>query len=131
MERRMKRKRVLVLSMAAIIFSLVGIFRVLRLSSVQYRDITSYIKRFDEVKEHLGGLKLVGYVYRGDFNVMNYYLAQYALAPLVLVNNPNLPLNIGNFGRRTHRFIKKSIQPKYKVVKNFGNGVFLLRRKKE
>jgi hypothetical protein len=127
----MKRNRVFVLSMAAIIFSLLGIFRVLRLSSVQDRDIASYIKRFDRVKKYLGDRQVVGYIYRGDFNVMNYYLAQYALAPIVLVNNPNLPLVIGNFGRRTHRFIKKSIQPKYKVVKNFGNGVFLLRRKKE
>ena len=127
----MKRNRALVLSMAAIIFSLLGIFRLLRISSVQHWDIASYIKRFDRVKAHLGDIQVVGYVYRGDFNVMYYYLAQYALAPLLLVNNPNLPLAIGNFGRRTRRFIKKSIQPKYEVVKNYGNGVFLLRRKKE
>lgn len=127
----MKKNRVLALSMAAIIFSLLGIFRVLQLSSVQDWDIASYIKRFDKVKTHLGNIQVVGYVYRGNFNVMHYYLAQYALAPKVLANNPNLPLAIGNFGRHTHHFIKKSIQPKYKVVKNFGNGIFLLRRKKE
>ena len=92
----MKRNRVVVLSIVVIIFSIVGIFRMLWLSSVQYLDISSYIKRFDEVKEHLGDCPVVGYVYRGNFNVRNYYLTQYALAPLVVVNNPDLPLVIGN-----------------------------------
>jgi len=127
----MKRNRILVLSIAAIIFSLVGIFRVLRLSSGQDQEISCDIKRFDGVKEYLGDRRVVGYVYRGGFNLRNYYLAQYALVPIIVVNNSNLPLVIGNFGRRNRRFIRKSIEPKYEVVKNFGNGVFLLRRKKE
>lgn len=127
----MKKHRVLFLTIAAIVFSLVGIFRVLQLSSIQVWDISSYIKRYDGVKEHLGDYPIVGYVYRGKFDVKNYYLTQYALVPILVVNDPNLPLVIGNFGRRTHHFIRRSIRPKYEVIKNFGNGVFLLRRKKQ
>jgi len=126
-----KRNHFLIISIIVIIFSLLGSFRMIHISSIQEFDISSYIKKFKRLKSHLKDIHVIGYIYRGNFNIRNYYLTQYALAPVVVKNNPDLNLVIGNFGKCTRRFLKKSIWPKYEVIKNFGNGVLLLRKKKE
>lgn len=73
----------------------------------------------------------VGYV--GDMNIdanpSAYYLTQYALAPLVVVNGAHHRFVVGNF-------VRPEVAPRIAAangltaVRDFGNGIFLFRGEK-
>jgi hypothetical protein len=78
-------------------------------------------QRFAELKTMLPDRGVVGYVGEsGSPAEVGYYLAQYALAPLVVDRSPNHPLVVGNF-----RISTPPPPENLKLVKDFGNGVLL------
>jgi len=81
-------------------------------------------QRFAALKAELPARGVVGYLGEpGDCLAPDYYLTQYALAPLVIDPSPNHPLVVGNFPS-THL---PEFSTDFRVVKDFGNGVVLLR----
>lgn len=81
-------------------------------------------ERFASLKAALPQSGVVGYV--GDANdTADYYLAQYALAPLVLEHSPNHPLVVGNFRSAPRPGLLSGLQ----VQTDFGAGVLLLANK--
>ena len=78
--------------------------------------------RFARLKAALPQRGVIGYVGEaGESGVPAYYLAQYALAPLVLDRSPNHPFVVGNFPSTASA---PSIE-KLRLVKDFGDGVLL------
>jgi hypothetical protein len=78
--------------------------------------------RFARLKAALPQRGVVGYVGdAGESGVAPYYLAQYALAPLVLDHSLNHPFVVGNFPSNPPA---ASIE-KLRLVKDFGDGVLL------
>ena len=96
-------------------------------------QMTSYEARYDEVRKHLPSHGIIGYV--SDPKVNNedrlaWAFTQYSLSPLLVVDrsvNPKAleyPIVIGNF----HRAIPGDDRMRgLSLVRDFGNGVFLLR----
>jgi hypothetical protein len=82
--------------------------------------------RFAELKALLPEHGVVGYI--GDSNdaTADYYLAQYALAPLVVEHSLNHPLIVGNFPA-----LPQSTGHNLRIIRDFGNGVLLLAPKDE
>jgi len=81
-------------------------------------------QRFAKLKAELPPRGVIVYVGKpGDSALRDYYLAQYALAPLVLDRGSNHSLVVGNFPASATRVIPSGLDE----VKDFGNGVLLLR----
>ncbi len=81
--------------------------------------------RFASLKAQLPSRGTVGYIGESSDSVADYYLAQYALAPLVLDHSTNHPLVVGNFPVSTPGFPEGDLQ----LVQDFGDGVLLLQRR--
>jgi hypothetical protein len=85
-------------------------------------------ERFAELKSLLPQRGVVGYVGESgdpeseDPGIADYYLAQYALAPLVIERSPNHHLVVGNFPRSLP---SQAPSDHLRVVKNFGDGLLL------
>ncbi len=80
-------------------------------------------QRFSALRSSLPPQGIVGYI--GDpGNLADYYLAQYALAPLVVDRSPNHPLVVGNFPSSLH-----PAPHNLQLIKDFGNGVLLFAHK--
>ncbi len=78
--------------------------------------------RFAALKSNLPTTGVVGYIGEsGDSATPDYYLTQYALAPLVVDFSPNHTLVVGNFPSSRPSQIPENL----KLVKEFGNGVLL------
>lgn len=100
-------------------------------------EITLYEKRFAELKKILPYHGAVGYIsnkqaedIRFDVTAAEYYLTQYALTPLVVVYSSNYPLVVGNFRQAVidpQTYTSRNLVP----LKDFGNGVMLLRRERK
>lgn len=97
--------------------------------------IERYLGRFTSIKTALPPRGVVGYVaedrgkesiHGGDY-YRKFHLAQYALAPLIVVDNTAPVLVIGNFaeGSTPPRI------PGLSLVRDYGNGVMLFRRAPE
>ena len=83
-------------------------------------------QRFSLLKMQLPTQGVVGYIGEtGDSALADYYLTQYALAPLVVDYSPEHALVIGNFPSSQ----PTAISPDLRVIQDFGKGVFLLGRK--
>jgi hypothetical protein len=84
-------------------------------------------QRFVALKASLPERGVIGYIGEpGVAAVGDYYLAQYALAPLVIDHSPNHRLVVGNFpSSPTPRSPSENLQ----LVKDFGDGVLLLATK--
>lgn len=109
-------------------------------------DISLYERRFDGVKEMLPANGVVGYVgeilYYADGSLnasamRNWYLAQYALAPVVLSNEPGHRLFLMNKSAGADPgapeeggFTVLDLGNGQKIL-NFGNGVKLLRNESQ
>ncbi len=79
-------------------------------------------QRFAAVKAELPQQGVVGYVGEsGDPSIADYYLAQYALAPVVLDRSQKYPLVVGNFPNSAPAHLPPGLQ----LVRDFGNGVLL------
>jgi hypothetical protein len=82
-------------------------------------------QRFAAIKAALPPRGLIGYIGEsGDSTLPDYYLAQYALAPLILDRGVEHRLIVGNFPNAT-----PVIPLGISVEKDFGNGTFLLTNK--
>jgi len=77
--------------------------------------------RFAELKTMLPQRGVVGYIGAPADSIGYYYLAQYALAPLVVDHSLNHPLIIGNFPSSP-----PVIPQNLRILRDFGNGVLLL-----
>lgn len=86
-----------------------------------------YDKRFDDVRKMLPEHGVVGYLGDSPGNVGNYYLTQYALAPLVVDNSTDHHFVIGNFGD-AHSTIP--LDRDWILLRDFGNGVILLENRR-
>ena len=96
--------------------------------------MTFYEARYDEVRKHLPSHGVIGYVSDPKENNEDRFawaFTQYALSPLLVVDrsvNPkgrDYPIVIGNF----HRAIPGDDRMRdLSFVRDFGNGVFLLRK---
>jgi len=79
-------------------------------------------QRFSALKAALPERGVVGYVGEpGTPALADYYLAQYALAPLVVDLSPNYPLVIGNFPTTPTGSTSNDLQ----LIRDFGGGVLL------
>ena len=85
-------------------------------------------QRFAALKTSLPERGVVGYLGEpGAAGLGDYYLAQYALAPVVVDYSPNHPLVVGNFPRSPA--VSPALGPpseNLRLVKDFGDGVLLL-----
>jgi len=85
-------------------------------------------QRFAALKANLPPGGVVGYLGEpGDSAAPDYYLTQYALAPLVVDLSPNHVIVVGNFPSSPPSQIPRNLR----VVKDFGNGVILFSSKEE
>jgi hypothetical protein len=76
---------------------------------------------FAAVRTQLPNRGIIGYIGEsGNSGTADYYLAQYALAPLVLDRSPNHSLVIGSFPTSSPQFPEN-----LHVIRDFGNGVML------
>lgn len=100
--------------------------------------ITQYEKRFEELKKDLLPKSTVGYITDIPIDQVlslthpeameAFYLAQYSLAPVATENGITHPLVLGNF-HSAHNIEGILSDHGLMVQKNYGNGIFLLRRK--
>jgi len=82
-------------------------------------------QRFFALGTQLPARGVIGYVGESDNRgTEDYYLAQYALAPLVIERSPNHPLVIASFPN-SRPVLPENLQ----LVRDFGNGVLLLSNK--
>jgi hypothetical protein len=81
-------------------------------------------QRFPALKAALPQRGVVGYIGEsGNSGTADYYLTQYALAPLLIENSTNHDFVIGNFPASPPARFPQNLQ----LVKDFGNGVLLFR----
>ena len=79
--------------------------------------------RFAALKAALPTRGVIGYIGEsGNSATPDYYLAQYALAPLIVERAPDHAIVIGNFPTSTPPELPENLQ----LEKDFGHGVFLL-----
>jgi hypothetical protein len=82
--------------------------------------------RFAALKARLPANGVIGYIGEtGNSATPNYYLAQYALAPLVVDDSPDHAIVIGNFPSSSPSRIPQNLR----LVENFGDGVLLFAAK--
>jgi hypothetical protein len=80
-------------------------------------------QRFAAVKTRLPASGVIGYIGgNGDSSTPDYYLTQYALAPLVVDRSTHHTILIGNFPLSQ----PSSLPPNLRLVEDFGSGVLLL-----
>jgi hypothetical protein len=79
-------------------------------------------RRFAALRAALPQQGIVGYIGEpGTLTIADYYLAQYALTPLVVENSSNHALVIGNFPASPPATSPENLH----LVKDFGHGVLL------
>jgi hypothetical protein len=105
----------------------------------KYNRKDSIDERFKELKIFLPSKGIVGYVsdiketeenWQQKSSLKPYYCTQYALSPLIVDNSPNHLYVVGNILTKDNQ---NSIIEKFKheliLIKDFGNGVVLFKRK--
>ena len=131
-----KHLKIIFLFAAIIILSFQGNFKALQKGIERYHrkeldQITVYEKRFIELKEFLQNHLVAGYVSDYDDNSnedgIAYTMAQYVLAPIILVRGMKRNLIIGNFNSAKPD-IKAYQKENLSLIRDFGNGVILFER---
>jgi hypothetical protein len=95
-------------------------------------EAVAYIQRFDAIKKILPERGVICYAPDPRIEVdtnKDYFLAQYALAPLVLRTNRDCDLLVANFPGGSTKVRISS--PDYLLAKDFGNGVALFRKARQ
>jgi hypothetical protein len=101
-------------------------------------EISTYERRFDELRRALPARGVVGYLGAPEptgpspaeadaaalLHFRRYLLAQYSLAPLLLVEDSEAELVVGNF----HAGAVPPAPAGFRLVRDFGDGVVLFRR---
>lgn len=91
-------------------------------------------ERVAELRPLLPDSGVVGYrgvgLRGGNFTsfeaMQDFLLTQYALAPVIVVPRPDLPLVIGDYGDSAASWPVERAPPGYRVLKDLSNGVVLL-----
>ncbi|MFH1790646.1 MAG: hypothetical protein ABH885_01510 [Candidatus Omnitrophota bacterium] len=94
-------------------------------------SVSVYSKRFNVVREALPPGGVIGYISnkppefleKDNAEAARYYMAQSFLAPVVIANDPDRGIILGNFSQLPEAGKFKG--RRYKMVKNFGNGIFI------
>jgi hypothetical protein len=89
-------------------------------------EYSSYEKRFKCVKKHIYSNIVVGYLGDSTTNY-GYNLAQYALAPNIIVNSPATMIVLGNFDNDGGNYFGCSAKG-LSIINDCGNGVVLFKR---
>ena len=96
----------------------------------QVDSITRYEVRYRALKEALPRRGVIGYVSGaeefGSEDFKRFLLTEYALAPLVLINDTTPDLIVGNF--HPDSVPSEPPTPDLQLVRDFGDGVWLLRK---
>ena len=114
-----------------------------QLIQFNYREdsITRNQERFEEIKNYLPSQGIFGYVsdvekkqegekQLQDNSLIDYYIAQYALSPLIIDYNLKHDYLVGNFLTEANRgAILQKLKKDFNFVSDFGNGVMLFKRK--
>ena len=101
-------------------------------------EISTYERRLQQVRAALPARGVVGYLGRADtagrtpaerdasslLDFKRYLLAQYALAPVVLIESTEPDFVVGNFGP----WRAPSTPAGFRIERDFGNGLVLFRR---
>ncbi len=103
---------------------------------INTHPISRYVKRFDPIKKFLPSHGKIGYISDDYFkehsgekdtaSIQKYVLTRYSLAPLLIINNHDHKLVIGNF----HEIVPLDKLKKmgFVLVKNAENGVMLFQK---
>lgn len=92
-------------------------------------SVSQYERRFDGLRKSLPASGVVGYL--GDENsygLPNYFLTQYALAPLIVDHSPDHAVVVGNFVSSSLSSVRNRPLDLI-VVQDFGDGVCLLEKR--
>ena len=81
--------------------------------------------RFDAIRKVLPKRGIIGYFGPSGDSVGHYYLAQYALAPIVVDHSANHAIVIGDFPNSQPVLLPGNLR----VLEDFGDGLFLLANK--
>ena len=101
-------------------------------------EISTYERRFQAIRSALPARGVVGYVGHPDpeagtpaereanslLHFKRYLLAQYALAPLILIDSTGADVVVGNFDPGS----PASPPPGFRIAQDFGDGLLLFRR---
>jgi hypothetical protein len=94
-------------------------------------DVSAYQRRLEVLRPALPTRGVVGYLGDPDPNgegalehFRRYLLAQYSLAPLLVVENLEPEFVVGNF----HPGTTPAAPPGFRLVRNFGDGLVLFRQ---
>ncbi|MGE5056012.1 MAG: hypothetical protein ACM3WP_17775 [Acidobacteriota bacterium] len=79
-------------------------------------------QRFAALREALPQRGVIGYIGQSQDSVGHYYLAQYALAPLVVDFSSDHRIVVGNFPSAPPQNLPANL----KLIRDFGDGVLLL-----
>jgi hypothetical protein len=90
-------------------------------------EVSAYEARYAELRSMLPRYGVVGYVSDRADVVEAYYLAQYALSPVVVAHSADDDLVVGNFFDPSMAATILT-SGHLEVVKDFGDGLMLLRR---
>ena len=98
--------------------------------------ISKFEDRYTELKKHLPARGVVGYIMDGPPEMVltdnsaqaEYFVTQYTVTPVILQNNHDEALVIGNF-HNTASLKKALSSANLKVVKDFGGGLILFERR--
>ena len=124
-------KAITILIISSAMIAYLPIFRDLLLfpEKLRVEDISRYEKRFEAAKGMLPEHGVIGY--RSDCSDMSdinciagFYLAQYALSPIILDRSPEQTLILGNF-RKAGTVQSKLSDDGVKLLMDSGNGVEL------
>jgi hypothetical protein len=122
------RVAVLLLASAAILSSGRSLFQLTNLA-LEWQgpdEITLYEGRFTPLKPLLPRHGLVGYVSDRPESAREFYLTQYALAPVVVAQNLDTPLVVGNFFE-PELSVQVAARHRLTLLRDFGGGVVLFR----
>jgi len=88
-------------------------------------EVTQYDQRFGKLSQSLQSYGKVGYIQDGDFDTKAFFLTQYALAPVFLVQGKEAKLIVADLDDTDNyqQFCKNN---KLSLFKNVGDNVFLL-----
>jgi hypothetical protein len=123
-------RRITIAASAFIVCCLLSAIRILREAPGLRQFPTDAVEirtdqRFAALKQDLPQRGIVGYVGNSD-SPADYYLAQYALAPLVVDHSSNHSLVVGDFSVSSPAAMPLD---HLRLVKDFGNGVLLFANK--
>jgi hypothetical protein len=137
------RKALFTLLSICLCFNLITLNQLIRRYKFQPVDqvqISLFIQRLEKISKKLPSMENVGYLndYLGEKGLAQidpeadpdtwgrYYLTQYSLAPIIVEYNPYRRYIVGNFRDST---LATQLESRgYKILEDFGGGVFLIER---